>query len=207
MKKSIFWLSGLLVLCIALLFFWTIQTLSDIKKEAFEEKKNDVVKLVQTKFDETSSYTIFEETDARKVDAVFERFFGAINNPIIFRVKVFSLKPEIIWSNLPNLIGTSVENNDQFEQSVATKAPVQAFKSLKSEVLTERQFPTYTETYVPVVDEKGVVRGVIEVYENDAFVNEVIKNMAMKRIVPVLAIAILVFLVGSVLIMVRARRK
>lgn len=206
MKKSYAFLIVVFIVSAVLAVFWSRQQYAQIKTEAFEAKKSEVVKLVRDHFSETASYQVFDDKDAKKVDAAFKTFFGAINNPIIFRVKVISLKPEIIWSNLPNLIGTSIAGNSEFELAVSTKQPVQGFKSLKSELITERQFPTYTETYVPVLDENGVVRGVIEVYENDALVNAVINDAVMKRIVPVLVAMLAVYLILFVGIFMRARR-
>jgi signal transduction histidine kinase len=86
--------------------------------------------------------------------------------PEVVRVKVWDPTTAVIWSDTPALVGRRFPDNRELQQALGGEVAVAIKPLVKREHASERDsHAVLAEVYVPVVDERGRVVGVIEVYK------------------------------------------
>jgi len=167
---------------------------AEIKMAVYEKREADIIKYVN---DHALSFGLspaFDEEDIVRQQQIFGEFFGIIQTPEIFRVKVFNRTPKIVWSNLTEIIGDDASQNQDALNALEGISRMK-FKSSKPEQLSERQYPEFTETYMPVKNIEGDISGVFEVYQTVFVPNQQIKESFQKAAINTILIAVIAYLV------------
>ena len=171
----------------------------DIQAKVLEERKISIMAYLRNQASQLSIIDAFNITDSVRQDQVFKSFFEKIQSSEIFRIKVFSRDYKIVWSNLKEIIGQDASTNQEVKDALVNGKPTLKTKSVKSEQVTERRFQNFTETYVPIVNNKGEYIGVIEVYQTyvalETKINKELINTAMKDIAGAIAVFVILALV------------
>ena len=172
----------------------------NIQARVLEERKISIAAYIQNQASQLAIMDDFNIADSVRQDQVFKSFFENIQSSEIFRIKVFSGGYKIIWSNLKEIIGQHASTNQEVKEALEDGKITLKAKSMKPEQVTERRFQNFTETYVPIANDKGEYIGVVEIYQTYAAlgvkINKEFINTAMKDI----AGAIVAFVVLALII-------
>jgi signal transduction histidine kinase len=86
--------------------------------------------------------------------------------PEVVRVKVWDRTSTVVWSDAAELIGKRFLDNDELREALGGEVSVEIKPLAKREQASERAaHDVLAEIYVPVVDDRGAVVGVVEVYK------------------------------------------
>jgi hypothetical protein len=138
-------------------------------------------------------------TDAQQ--EVLRGMFAQIQSPRIIRMKVWSKDQVVLWSNLSEIIGQRFPDNDEVKDAYDGEV-VLAIEEQKAEHISERQFTSLAEIYVPIQDAGGKTFGVLEIYEPSS----VVDDPARAKVMPAAEAAAAVTLVAYALYAVWAVR-
>lgn len=171
----------------------------NIQAKVLEERKISITAYIQNQVNQLAVINDFNIADSVRQDQVFKSFFENIQSSEIFRIKVFNRDYKIIWSNLKELIGQDASTNQEVKDALVGGKITLKPKSLKPEQVTERRFKDFTETYVPIANDKGEYIGVVEVYQTYASlgikINKELTNIAVKDIAGTIAAFVVLALV------------
>ncbi|MGH7831617.1 MAG: hypothetical protein ACREP8_15740, partial [Candidatus Binatia bacterium] len=171
---------------------WLYGYYGRLREQVYQARKVEVAEYIQRRAAQMIRPTDFAPSDGSHRGEAFETFFDAIQTPELFRIKVFSREPKIIWSNLKEIVGQDASANLDVQTALENGKVTLKFKSSKPEQISERQFRKFTETYVPIRSATGAIVGVIEVYQTAFRIEENIKKQFHKAA----AIVLVVVLIG-----------
>ncbi len=200
MKRNILFFT-LLIFLLAVEGYWIYQKQQIIKNSVLDEVKTTMSELVLQKEASLIKAGDFSLTDKAEKDKVFGLLFSSLQSPELVRLKVWDPNYEVIWSNLPELIGERFPDNSEVRDALNGEVALDEGLD-KTEHITERQFENPIEIYVPFVSSTKVV-GVVEIYVSsvpsdtkisDKLLVEVNKNILI-LLSPVILLA-LIFLVN-----------
>ncbi len=96
--------------------------------------------------------------------AEVSRLFTSL--PEVVRVKMWDRTATVVWSDKAELIGRRFPDNHELQEALAGEVSVEIKSLAKREQASERaSHAVLAEVYVPVVDDRGSVVGVAEVYK------------------------------------------
>jgi hypothetical protein len=135
-------------------------------------------------------------TNEDQRNAAFGAFFDQIQSPSLFRLKAWTNDYRVLWSDLPEIIGTKHSENVAVEEAYQGNVNLSVGQP-KLEHVSERQVVQLLEVYTPVKDASGTVVLVVETYN----VGKPLSDDAATRLVIELA----GLLVGAVLLVMLGR--
>lgn len=141
-----------------------------------------------------NSGALLNQNEAQRT-AAFEAFFAQIQSPSLFRLKAWTDDYRVLWSDLPEIIGT------QHSENTAVEEAYQGIVSLsvgqpKLEHVSERQVVQLLEVYTPVRDAEGAVVLVVETYNVGKPLSDASATRLMLEFVGVLLGAVVLTIVG-----------
>jgi len=96
--------------------------------------------------------------------AEVSRLFTSL--PEVVRVKMWDRTATVVWSDKAELIGRRFPDNRELQEALAGEVSVEIKPLAKREQASERaSHAVLAEVYVPVIDDRGSVVGVAEVYK------------------------------------------
>lgn len=116
---------------------------------------------------------------------VFSKVFATIQSLDFVRIKVWNKEYVVVWSDLKETIGQQFRDNHEVEEALGGEIELE-MEELKEEHVTERQFESLVEVYVPVYDTRGDVIGVLEVYASATPIQNQLSSAFLKLLVQVL---------------------
>jgi hypothetical protein len=153
---------------------WLYSYYERLREKAYQARKIEIAEYIQRRAGQMVQPEDFAVRNPPQSRHAFEAFFDAIQTPELFRIKVFSREPKIIWSNLKEIVGQDASTNPDVKAAFENGEVLLKFKSSKPEQISERQFQEFTETYVPIRTATGAIVGVIEVYQTAFRIEEAI---------------------------------
>ncbi len=182
---------------------WLNRQYGEIKTAVYMQQEADITKYINDQAITFGLAPAFIEKDPVRQQQIFEEFYGVIQTPELFRLKVFDLTPKIVWANLAALIGEDASTNKDVRNAINGTSGM-GFKSkpgdVKVERLTERQFTDFTETYLPVKDASGKVVGVVEAYQTVFGPEQQIKDDFGQSATKTIVIVLLAYLVAAIVL-------
>ena len=104
-------------------------------------------------------------------ESVNSLFDSLLNLPGVFRIKVWNNEGTILWSDRSDLIGDNFAQNHNFQMAARGEVSYNNKGLQKFENQTEQDSSIVVEVYAPVKID-GKVVGVVELYENDEAVSD-----------------------------------
>lgn len=101
--------------------------------------------------------------------------------PDVLLVNIFTRDGQIIWSTNPALVGTQSDDNDELAEAFSAKVLVARHHASNLPARGEQQFLTnpsnfFIENYVPLLDARGSVALVAEVYKEPTYLQAAINS-------------------------------
>jgi hypothetical protein len=138
--------------------------------EQTDAKKTEIAALIRGRAAGVITPEFFGNAVPVDKQSVYREFFAQIQSPEIVRMKSWDRDTTVLWSNLSEIIGQKFPDNEEVGEAYGGDVVV-TVEAQKPEQVSERQFATLVEFYVPITDESGKVFGVIEVYEPEIVVD------------------------------------
>ncbi|MBI2450867.1 MAG: hypothetical protein HYV52_00800 [Parcubacteria group bacterium] len=189
----------LFVVFVAIDAYWVFSKYKNIQRDVYEARKEKTVAKVLEKTKDLVQPEHFTDPDFKKNASVFENLFESLRTPEFFRVKIWNADYRVIWSNLTEIIGSRAPENDEVKEALSGEVAFE-LKSLKPEQITERDFPNFSETYVPIKDEAGKVVGVVEAYQASTIVDLTVQSELQTVVRPIIFGSLILFLVLAVIL-------
>lgn len=144
---------------------WFYRAYQTARNRLIETKKTEVAALIRGRASTELSAQIFADATSDASQAAFRDFFARIQSPQVVRMKVWNEQQVVLWSNLPEIIGQKFSDNDEVKEAHEGKV-VLAIEEQKAEHVSERQYASLAEIYVPLMPPSGgEAFGVVEIYE------------------------------------------
>ena len=124
----------------------------------------------------TPEYFTGPLTDAQQ--DVLRAMFAQIQSPRIIRMKAWSRDAVVLWSNLSEIIGQRFPDNDEVKDAYGGEV-ILTIEEQKAEHISERQFTSLAEIYVPIKDGTGATFGVLEIYEPSSVVDDAARGKVL----------------------------
>lgn len=137
----------------------------------------------------------FSQKDEAKRSEAFEAFFAQIQSPSLFRLKVWTRDYQVLWSDLPEIIGTKHNENTAVEEAYQGTINLSVGQP-KLEHVSERQVVQLLEVYTPVKNTAGEVVLVIETYNVGKPLSDASATQLVMELVGALVAGVLLVLVG-----------
>lgn len=101
--------------------------------------------------------------------------------PDVMRAQVFARDRQVIWSTDPTLVGKANRHNLELEKAFASRALVATNFLTREHRIAENQLPEghaqfFLETYMPLLNAKGEVASVIEIYKEPRSLQQAIQR-------------------------------
>lgn len=114
---------------------------------------DSILKFIQNPVDATDvTYVDDFMTDIKAFDAVF-------------RVKVWDVHGDVIWSDDAGIVGKQFSDNEEYEKALQGVIQYEISKPDQAENLSEKDYKQVLEIYIPVYQDTQCI-GVIELYES-----------------------------------------
>lgn len=133
--------------------------------------------------------------DEASRSAAFEAFFAQIQSPSLFRLKAWTSDFHVLWSDLPEIIGTEHPDNQEVARAYAGEVNLSVGQP-KLEHVSERQVVQLLEVYTPISDAQGNVVLVVETYNVGRPLSDQSATRLMFELAGVLVGAVLTVMLG-----------
>lgn len=163
--------------------FWLSRVYSSARDRDIAAKKTEVAALIRARAAGVISSEDFNYplTDAQQ--SLFRDLFIRVQSPEIVRMKIWNEDQVVLWSNLSEIIGQKFPDNDEVKDAYRGEV-VLTIEEQKAEHVSERQYASLAEIYVPLIGPAGKVIGVVEIYEPAVIIDRAANDEVRRAGVP-----------------------
>ncbi|HSD12987.1 MAG TPA: hypothetical protein VLC10_05495 [Patescibacteria group bacterium] len=205
-KKTVILLAVLALVLAAGEGFWLSRIYASARDRDIAAKKTEVAALIRERAagiisSEDFAYPL---TDAQQ--ALFRNLFSQIQSPEIVRMKIWNEDQVVLWSNLSEIIGQKFPDNDEVKEAYRGDV-VLAIEEQKAEHVSERQYASLAEIYVPLIGPAGKVIGVVEIYEPAVIIDRDANDEVRRAGVPAVTATVAAYVILAAALLRAGKRK
>lgn len=186
--------------------FWLSRVYGSARDRDIAAKKTEVAALIRERAAGVISSEDFTYPLNDAQQALFRNLFTRIQSPVIVRMKVWNEDQVVLWSNLPEIIGQKFPDNDEVKDAYRGEV-VLAIEEQKAEHVSERQYASLAEIYVPLIGPAGKVIGVVEIYEPAVVIDRAAGDAVRRAGVPAVTATVAAYVILAAALSRASKRK
>jgi len=172
------------VLLFAVISLWLYSRYSEIRTGAIERKKTDTAAYVTSRVYSVVDPTVFGARDSIQQRRIFQSFFDSIKSLELSGLTIWDRDLRVIWSNLGESVQRQSTENRKVREALSGEVGF-VIERQKPEQASESQAQERYATYVPIVDAKGDIVGVVAVHQPTLSLREEIRSEFNQAVLPV----------------------